>query len=253
VTGIPIGRARGHDASASSFAASASPVRLSSAGRFLARLHSAMRLWSATCVLASICLWAGADAWRCCAAGPPADRAAQGPAISRPIGPDELPEILPGRWKISLCVSEDNAHAWIRLENPETGAIRSIGRYHLLVGGWFDFKHVRWNYPPTFRTGVYMDREQSREAALADGNEILRTAWVERPTLFVGESARGHAIVRNNCATYARDAWHFYTGEYLELPAVHTPRSLRQAVVRSQSDIRKSRRQTEQARWRRPM
>jgi hypothetical protein len=164
---------------------------------------------------------------------PPSDRQ----AIRAPVGPADLPESLPGRWKISLCVSDDNGHAWIRFENPETGDVRSIGRFHLLVGGWFEPQRFRWNYPPTFRTGLYMDREQRREPELADGSEILRTAWVDNPQLYVGGGPRGHAIVRNNCATYARDAWHFYTGEYWELPVVHTPRSLRDSVGREHPEV----------------
>lgn len=157
--------------------------------------------------------------------------------VRPPVGPGDLPEMLPGRWKIALCVSDDNDHAWIRFENPETGSVRSIGRFHLLVGGWFDPRRMRWNYLPTFRTGLYMDREQRREGELADGSEILRSAWVENPQLFVGGGARGHAIVRNNCATYARDAWHFYTGEYWELPAIHSPRTLRESIGRVHPDV----------------
>ncbi|MBL8850674.1 MAG: hypothetical protein JNG89_13425, partial [Planctomycetaceae bacterium] len=152
-------------------------------------------------------------AWLACAlavgnaaAAPPAEATA---AVRPPTGPADLPDELPGRWRISLCVSDSNDHAWIRFENPENGSIRSIGRYHLLVGGWFDRAHLRWNYAPTLRTGLHMDREQGREADLADGSEILRTAWVENPRIYVARGPRGHALVRNNCATYARDAWHF--------------------------------------------
>jgi hypothetical protein len=115
--------------------------------------------------------------------------------------------------------------------------VRSIGRFHLLVGCWFDREHLRWNYLPTFRTGLYMDREQGREPELADGSEILRTAWVDNPRIYVARGPRGHALVRNNCATYARDAWHFYTGEYWELPAIHTPRSLRESVGHEHPEV----------------
>jgi len=173
------------------------------------------------------------------------------PAVRRPIGPADLPEQLPGRWQISLCVSDDNGHAWIRFQNAETGEIRSIGRFHLLVGGWFDRGRLRWNYLPTFRTGLYMDREQRREPELADGSEILRTAWVENPRVYIASGVRGHALVRNNCVTYARDAWRFYTGEYWELPAIHTPKSLRESVGHVHPEVlRVSKRGDAKTRWR---
>lgn len=159
------------------------------------------------------------------------------PEVRRPTGPEDLPEQLPGRWQISLCVSDDNGHAWIRFQNAETGEIRSIGRFHLLVGGWFDRGRLHWNYLPTFRTGLYMDREQRREPELADGSETLRTAWVENPKIYVASGVRGHALVRNNCVTYARDAWRYYTGENWELPAIHTPRSLRESVGRAHPEV----------------
>ena len=152
--------------------------------------------------------------------------------VRRPVGPDDLPQSLPGRWEISLCVADDNGHAWIRFENLDTGEVRSISRFHVLVGGWFDRKEFRWNYAPTFRTGLHMDREQRREPDVADGSEILRTTVVEDPQVFVGKRARGHALVRNNCATYARDAWYFYTGEYWELPEIHSPKHLRESIGR---------------------
>jgi hypothetical protein len=117
-------------------------------------------------------------------------------AIRRPVGPDDLPDRLAGRWRISLCVSDDNGHAWIRFENADSGDVRSVGRYHLLVGGWFDRGKRRWNYLPTFRTGLHMDREQRREPDLVDGSEMLRTAWVEDPPLFVGGD-RGTSIPAN--------------------------------------------------------
>lgn len=138
--------------------------------------------------------------------------------------------MLPGRWSASLCIAENNGHAWIRLQNCETGEVRTIGRYHLLVGGWFDREHFRWNYPPTFRTGLYMDREQKAEFQQTADECILVTKIVDEPRLLVNDRTRGHGMVRNNCVTYARDIWYVMTGERFELPPIHTPRALRKAV-----------------------
>jgi hypothetical protein len=150
--------------------------------------------------------------------------------IRAPLGPADIPEVLPGCWRASLCVSENNGHAWIRLEDCETGEVRTIGRYHLLVGGWFDREQFRWNYPPTFRTGLYMDREQQAEFEQTADECILITKVVDAPRLLVNGRTRGHGMVRNNCVTYARDIWYVMTGEKFDLPPIHTPRALRKAV-----------------------
>lgn len=157
--------------------------------------------------------------------------------IREPLGPAEIPESLPGRWRVSLCIAENNGHAWIRLENCETGEVRSIGRYHLLVGGWFDREHFRWKYPPTFRTGLYMDREQKAEFQQTADQCILVTQVVEDPRLLVNDRTRGHGMVRNNCVTYARDIWYVMTGEKFDLPPIHTPRALRQAVEAAHPEL----------------
>jgi hypothetical protein len=157
--------------------------------------------------------------------------------VREPLGPAEIPETLPGHWRASLCIAENNGHAWIRLENCETGEVRSIGRYHLLVGGWFDREHFRWNYPPTFRTGLYMDREQKAEFEQTADECILVTQEVEDPRLLVNDRTRGHGMVRNNCVTYARDIWYVMTGEKFDLPPIHTPRALRKAVEAAHPEL----------------
>lgn len=170
-------------------------------------------------------------------AEPPADGVSQRTAIRAPVGPDDIPETLPGRWRASLCIARDHGHAWIRLEHCETGEVRSIGRFHLLVGGWFDREHLRWHYPPTFRTGLYMDREQRHEFLKEAEECILLTEIVENPQLLAGGKATGHGLIRNNCVTYTRDAWYVLTGEYFELPTFHTPPALRDAVEQSHPEL----------------
>jgi hypothetical protein len=138
---------------------------------------------------------------------------------------------------VSLCIAENNGHAWIRLEHCETGEVRTIGRYHLLVGGWFDREHFRWNYPPTFRTGLHMDREQKFEFEDTAADAVLLTETVDDPHLRVRGRTTGHGMVRNNCVTYTRDAWYVLTGEYFDLPPIHTPRSLRKAVETAHPEV----------------
>ena len=170
--------------------------------------------------------------------------AAMKPAVDRPVrkptGPDELPQSLPGRWKASLCISEKHNHAWIRFESPETGEVRSVSRFHLLVGAWFDADRFRFNYGPTTRAGVYMDREQGLEEGIREGKYVLVSAYVENPVIYRGENeGRGHGVIQNNCCTYTRDCWFRYTGEWYPLhPTVHEPRLMLQSVLARHPEVR---------------
>ena len=160
--------------------------------------------------------------------------------VRPPIGPDDLPETLPGRWKVSLCVMVQPGHAWIRFENVETGEVRSISRFHLFVGAWFDEENWKWHYAPTTRTGVYMDREQSIHTKYPKDRWLLLSAYVDNPKIYKGENTHGHGMARNNCVTYTRDAWYFYTGEYYALHRVHDPAELRRAVVQHHPEVVKN-------------
>ena len=173
-------------------------------------------------------------------AAPPAVSVEQTKAeIKKPIGPDDLPHHLPGRWKVSLCVCARPSHAWIRYQNLDTGEIRSIGRYHVLVGGWFDGGRIRYHYAPTWRPGLYMDREQRYEDQVRKGKCLLLSVYQDDPQIFLGEiGSHGYGLVVNNCATYARDAWHFYSGEKYSLPEIHTPDELLKAVLQRHPEVR---------------
>lgn len=149
--------------------------------------------------------------------------------VHQPAGPGEIPESLPGRWKVSLCIK--NTHTWIRYQNLDTGEIHSVSRYHVLVGGWYDIHHLRWHYPPTVRPGLYMDREQMIEDKVQDGKYLLLSTIVDDPVVFGHDKSYGHGTYVNNCVTYTRDAWHFYTGEWYDMPPVHTPGDLLHGVV----------------------
>jgi hypothetical protein len=164
------------------------------------------------------------------------------PVLRKPLGPAELPEMLPGRWKVSLCVLSPPGHAWIRYENVATGEVRSISRFHLLVGGWFDDKQFQWNYGPTVKTGVSMDREQSIEHKYARDRYLLLSTYLDNPRIYKGDhNGRGHGMAVNNCATYTRDAWYFYTGEYYSLSRIHEPAELRRVVIDHHPEIVKGR------------
>lgn len=159
--------------------------------------------------------------------------------VRKPLGPDELPDSLPGRWKVSLCVMVKPAHAWIRYENVETGEVRSISRFHLLVGGWYDKKEKQWNYGLTTKTGVYMDREQSIEHKYPQSRFLLLSSYVDNPKIYKGDhKGRGHGMAVNNCVTYTRDAWYFYTGEYYALTRFHEPSELRGAVLTHHPEVK---------------
>lgn len=152
--------------------------------------------------------------------------------------------MLPGRWLVSLCVSRNRGHTWIRFENVETGEVRSISRFHLFVGGWFDRERGRWNYGPTWRTGLHMDRDQRYEADIADGGGaggiILLFTYIDDPPIYVGGGVTGHGVVRNNCVSYTRDAWYFYTGELYELPGIHSPTDLINSIAERHPEVRVS-------------
>lgn len=145
------------------------------------------------------------------------------------IGPDEIPEQLEGRWKVSLCISR--GHTWIRYQNLKTGEVRSISRYHLLVGSAYDLRHLKWIHRPTMQTGLYMDRERLVDDQVLEGKCLMLSTFVDDPVIFQHDESHGHGIVVNNCVTYARDAWHFYTGEWYELPPVHAPADLLRGVL----------------------
>lgn len=159
--------------------------------------------------------------------------------VRSPLGPDELPESLPGRWQVSLCLNTEHSHAWIRFQNLETGEVRTVSRFHLLVGGWFDARELHWNYGVTTQTGVYMDREQSLEKGVREGKYVLLTSTVENPRIFKGENdGHGHGVKTNNCVTYSRDAWYQYTGEYYPLPkGYHGPSVLKNCILHYHPEI----------------
>ena len=149
------------------------------------------------------------------------------------VGPKELPHCLTGLHKVSLCVGRELSHSWIRLENMETGEIVSISRFQTTTGGLTDPKSNVTILQKAKRGGVHIGMEQRYEAKVRKGKYILLSIYVNNPILYKGaNNGLGHYEVRNNCVTYARDAWFFYSGEYYPLPRFHAPADLAAQVLK---------------------
>lgn len=147
------------------------------------------------------------------------------PATGAVTGPEHLPGQLPGLWRVSLCVSA--SHAWIRFEHAETGELHTIGRYVRGCGGIIDWRTGRWVWPNAPVCGVIWDMDVKYDLGLRRDGRVVRTCFVRDPIVYRGErNGYGHYVVQSNCATFARDAWCFYTGEYYRLPPVATPCAL---------------------------
>jgi hypothetical protein len=154
------------------------------------------------------------------------------PVHGQILGPDQLPRQLPGLWRINLCVSWD--HAWIYFEHAEIGERHTLGRYTRGFGGEFDWRTGRWIWPHAPACGVVWDMDLRFHAGVRSDGCVLRTCYVWHPRIYRGRAnGYGHCGIRMNCATYARDAWHFYAGERYALPLIATPRALRNSVCGS--------------------
>lgn len=120
-----------------------------------------------------------------------------------PGGPSDVPKQLKGRWAVSLCVSGD--HAWIEYVNVDTGEKHTAGRYMHGAGGGVNPDGTP--LPPASVSGVQWDRELSQNRTPT----AKRTVIIDDPVIYGGF---GYNAYSNNCATYARDTWLKYTGEW---------------------------------------
>jgi hypothetical protein len=158
-----------------------------------------------------------------CGALPPAD--------VDPKGPHELPERLEGLWKVSLCIS--GPHSWIRLEHTGTGEVHTLSRYKQGVGGIRNVTTGEQVWPAAAVSGVQWDLDMQYEDEFRQGKYRLLRVLVENPPIYRGrDDGFGYYLLRNNCTTYARDAWHYYSGEGYPLPVVHTPEHLLVGVLK---------------------
>jgi len=154
----------------------------------------------------------------------------------RALGPDDVPRKLKGKYKVSLCIR--SGHAWIRFFNLRTGETHTAGRYGGGSGGRFDTATGQKLWPSAENSGIHWDMELKQELFIRAGKFKLISVYVTDPEIFRGEAGGyGHYLVRNNCATYARDAWKYYSGEFYDLGVVHLPADLRSAVLKRHPDI----------------
>ena len=152
-------------------------------------------------------------------------------ALGKDRSPREAPARLLGLWQVSLCVSD--THAWIRYRSVDTGEIHTCGRYARGFGGVKDGKTGEELWPPAHAWGVLWDMDLAYESGLRTDMRVLRTVLVRDPHIYRGVlRGYGYLCVQLNCATYARNSWFFYSGEYYHLPLIATPWSLAERVTR---------------------
>jgi hypothetical protein len=130
---------------------------------------------------------------------------------------------LPGRWKITIIAG--GGHAWIRFENTETGEVHTAGRYKFGYGDRYD-EDGNMIEPPVAVPGVQWDKDLKKEDGYKSGLWKSRSTQKEDPPVYKGENPFGYADTTNNCATYAAEAWEYYTGEHVPLPWPHHPTAL---------------------------
>jgi hypothetical protein len=157
--------------------------------------------------------------------------------VVKPKGPSDIPPTLPGTWKVYIRASDD--HAWICYVNTETGEKHTIGRYENGYGGVPDPAHPdpndpqHWLVPPVAVPGVQMNQELLKEQGDPDkpkpGVATRPPITITDPKLYGGF---GYNWRNNNCASYAKDVWQAYTGEYYNTgnPIWYSPGGLRGAI-----------------------
>lgn len=152
------------------------------------------------------------------------------------LGPDQIPHQLRGVWRIGLCVKEGitKGHCWIRYENVHTGEVHTVGRFQKGIRGVRDRRTREWLYPDIEVSGLYWDFDVRHELDVRQGKYLLSTVVARDPRIF-RENTHGHGTVRNNCVTYARDAWRYYAGREYELSLLHLPNKLRDEAVADRS------------------
>jgi hypothetical protein len=144
-------------------------------------------------------------------------------------GPAALPAQLPGLWRVSLCASRN--HTWIRLENMQTGELHTLGRYFPGMGAEYDQRTGQQIWPGAPACGVTWDIDRKYHNGVRTDGRVLRMCYVRNVPVYRGHAnGYGHCIVRMNCVTYARDAWHYYSGEWYWLPPVTMPSALERSV-----------------------
>ena len=149
-------------------------------------------------------------------------------------GPDSIPQRLPGVWRVSLCVKPGlhRGHAWIRYQNVHTGDVHTIGRFQRYVRPTRRRGTRETLYPRTNQSELHCDYDWRFEHEVRQGKYIVDSVVVRDPIIFGHEDVRGHGVVRDNCITYARDAWQYYSGQQFDLALLHTPACFLRSIDR---------------------
>jgi hypothetical protein len=139
-----------------------------------------------------------------------------------PRGPDQIPHQLAGLWEVGLCLG--NQHAWIRYQNLHTGQVHTVARFLEGFGGYTDRETGQLVVPNVPVSGVWWDQDLRFEKLVADGKFLFVTVVVQDPVIWRAKGkVFGYHLARDNCVHFVRDAWHFYSGEWYDLPAVTIP------------------------------
>ena len=147
--------------------------------------------------------------------------------IARPTagGPESVPRQLFGVWRVSLCVKPGwhRGHAWIRYENLHTGEIHTVGRFQRNVRATRRRETRETLYPRTSTSGLHWDYDWRFEHQVRQGQYVVGSVTVRDPLIFGHDDLLEYGVVRDNCITYARDAWQYYSGQHFDLAIIHTP------------------------------
>lgn len=148
----------------------------------------------------------------------------------KPKGPSDLPARLPGTWKTYIRASDD--HARLLYVNCETGEKHTFGRY---LHGWGGQQgpNGEWIVPPVAVPGVQMDQDLLKEQGDPDkpkpGVATRPPITLKDPVIY---GSTGYNALNNNCASYAKNVWEKYTGEYYNTgnPIWYSPSGLKEAI-----------------------
>lgn len=73
-------------------------------------------------------------------------------------------------------------------------------------------------------SGLWWDQDLRFEEHVRAGKYPFLTVLVNDPIIYrAGGRCAGYTFCGDNCVHYARDAWHFYSGEWYDLPALALP------------------------------
>ena len=116
--------------------------------------------------------------------------------------------------------------------------VHSVGKYEHGYGGRRD-DAGRIIIPPVTIPGIQWDREKFKEQGFRDGLFPHRTIIIKDPKIYKGTTPCCFSVLDNNCTTYARDAWYFYSGEWAPLPGPDLPSTLRAWVIPMNQPVKK--------------